>query len=113
MDLSQLFGSIIPLAERLPIIRAVLGFIIVFLVPGFAWSLVFFNRINIIERIALSIGLSIAAVTLSIIVLNVLFKMRITGTSSLLTIVVITIIALVLYALKRFLPRRKVDSDRD
>ena len=113
MDFSQLLASIIPFAERLPAIRAILGFILVFFLPGFAWTLVFFNRINIIERIALSVGLSVAAVTLSIIVLHVLFGVRITGTSSLLTIIVITIIALVLYLLKRFAIRKKIDSNGD
>ena len=106
MDFSQLFESIIPLAERLSTTRAILGFIIVFFLPGFAWTLVFFNRVNIIERIALSFGLSIAAVTLGIIVLHVLLGMRITGANSLLFIIAITIIAFVLYLLKRWLSRQ-------
>ena len=97
MDFSQLLESIIPFAERLPTLRAILGFIIVFFVPGFAWTLVFFSRVNIIERIALSLGLSIAMVTLSVIVMHVLFGMRINGANSLLTIIVITIIALAIY----------------
>ena len=111
MDFGQLFQSIIPIAERLPIVRAILGFILVFFLPGFAWTLVFFKRVNIIERIALSFGLSIAAVTLSIIVLHVLFGLRITGANSLLIIIVITIIALVLYLLKRFVARPSNDSN--
>ena len=113
MDFGQLLESVIPFAERLPTIRAILGFILVFFVPGFAWTLVFFSRVNIIERVALSFGLSIAAVTLSIIVLHVLFGMRITGANSLLTIIVITIIALVVYSLKRLLTRQSKDSDGD
>ena len=106
MDFSELFGSLVPFAERLPTIRAILGIILVFFVPGFAWTLVFFSRVNIIERIALSFGLSIAAVTLSVMALHVLLGMRITGVNSLLTIIMITIIALVLYLLKRFIPRQ-------
>ena len=113
MDFSQLFESIIPFAERLPIIRAILGFILVFFVPGFAWTLVFFNRVNIIERITLSFGLSIAAVTLSIIVLHVLFGMRINGANSLLTIIVITIIALAVYLLRRLIARQSKASNGD
>ncbi len=111
MDFSQLLESIIPFAERLPVIRAILGFILVFFLPGFAWTLLFFSRVNIIERIALSFGLSIAAVTLSIIVLHVLLGMRITGANSLLTIIVIIIIALVLYLLKRLKIRQSNDSN--
>jgi uncharacterized membrane protein len=110
MDFSQLLGSVVPFAERLPIIRAILGFIFIFFLPGFAWTLVFFSRVNILERTALSFGLSIAAVTLSIIVLNILFGMRINGTNALLTIIVLIVIALVLYLVRRLIPRRKVNS---
>jgi uncharacterized membrane protein len=113
MDIGQLFQSIIPFAERLPIIRAIIGFILVFFVPGFAWTFVFFSRLNIIERIALSFGLSIAAVTLSVLVLHVLFGMKITGANSLLTIIVITIIALAVYLLKRFITRQSRASNGD
>lgn len=113
MDFGQLLESVIPFAERLPTIRAILGFILVFFVPGFAWTLVFFSRVNIIERIALSFGLSIAAVTLSILVLHVLFGIRITGANSLLIIIVITVIALVVYSLKRLMTRQKIDSNGD
>ena len=97
----QILEFAIPFLERLPTIRAILGFILVFFLPGFAWTLVFFKRVNIIERIVLSFGLSIALVTLSIIVLNVLLGIRVTGFNSLLIIIVITIIPLVFYYLKR------------
>lgn len=103
--IKQLFEVALPFLERLPAIRAILGFIIVFLLPGFAWTLVFFNQINIIERIALSFGLSIAVVTLSILTLNVLLGIRITGLNSLLIIIFVTIIPVALYYLKRFKKR--------
>ncbi len=107
MDFSQLFGSILTLAEGLPVLRAILGVILVFFLPGFAWTLVFFSRVNIIERVVLSFGLSIAAVTLSIIVLNVLFGIRINGANSLLVIIVITVAAVAVYFLKRLASRRR------
>ena len=113
MDFSQLLESVISLAERLPVIRAILGVLLVFFLPGFAWTLVFFSRVNIIERIALSFGLSIAAVTLSLIVLHMLLGMRITGVNSLLTIIVITIIAVVAYFLKRLAARKQKALDGD
>ena len=106
MDFSQLLDTIIPFAERLPVIRAILGFILVFFLPGFAWTLFFFSRVNIIERIALSFGLSIALVTLSIIVLNILLGIRVTGFNSLLIIIVITFIPLAVYYLKRLIGGR-------
>ena len=111
MDFGRLLESVIPFAESMPVIRAILGFLLVFFVPGFAWTLVFFNRINIIERIVLSLGLSIATVTLSIIALNVLLGIRITGANALVTIIVITIIALALYSLKRFIKRPSNDAN--
>ncbi len=100
--IKQIFEFALPFLEKLPAIRAILGFILVFFLPGFAWTLVFFKQVNIIERIALSFGLSIAVVTLSILVLNVLIGVRITGLNSLLIIIVITIIPVSFYYLKRF-----------
>jgi uncharacterized membrane protein len=98
----QILEFVFPFLERLPAIRAILGFILVFFLPGFAWTLIFFKQVNIIERIALSFGLSIAVVTLSILILNVLIGVRITGLHSLLIIIIITIIPLTFYYLKRF-----------
>ena len=48
--------------ESVPVIRGIIGFILVLFIPGFAWTLVFFKQLNVIERIALSFGLSIAVV---------------------------------------------------
>ena len=104
--IKQIFEFIFPFLEKLPAIRAILGFIIVFFLPGFAWTLVFFKKINFIERIALSFGLSIALVTLSILALNVLLGIRINGANSLLIIIIITIIPVAFYYLKRFLLKK-------
>ncbi|MFQ5997169.1 MAG: DUF1616 domain-containing protein [Dehalococcoidales bacterium] len=97
----QIFDFFLPFLEGLPAIRALLGFILVFFLPGFAWTLVFFKSIRVIERIVLSFGLSIAIVTLSIFTLNVLLGVSITGLNSLLIIVVVTIIPVSLYYLRR------------
>ena len=101
----QIFDFAFPFLERLPAIRAILGGILVFFLPGFAWTLVFFKQINVIERIVLSFGLSIAVVTLSILALNILLDIRITGFNSLLIIIVATVIPLVLYYLKKLVNR--------
>ena len=113
MDFSQLLESVVPFAERLSAVRAILGFVLVFFVPGFAWTFVLFSRVNIIERVALSFGLSIASVTLSLVVLHVLFGLRINVANSVLTIIVITIIALAVYLLKRFITRQSKASNGD
>ena len=97
----HVFEFVLPFLERLPVIRAILGFILVFFLPGFAWTLIFFKKVNVIERIVLSFGLSIALVTLSILTLNVLLGIRITGLNSLLTITVLTIIPVMVYYLRR------------
>ncbi len=104
--LRELSEFIFPFLERLPVIRAILGVILVFFLPGFAWTLIFFRQINVVERITLSFGLSIAVVTLSILFLNMLIGIRITGFNSVLIIITITIIPVVFYYLRRFIRGR-------
>ena len=108
-SIKDIFGVALPFLERLPVIRAILGFIFVFFLPGFAWTLVFFRgkQINVIERIALSFGLSIAIVTISILALNKLIGIRVTGSNSVLIIIVVTIIPVAFYYLNRFIGRRR------
>ena len=103
-----IFEFALPFLDRLPIIRVILGFIFVFLLPGFAWTLVFFygKQINLMERFVLSFGLSIAIVTLSLLSLNKLIGIRITGVNSVLVIIVLTIIPVVFYYLNRRIRRR-------
>ncbi len=113
MDLGALLDSLLPASGGLLIIRSILAFALVFFVPGFAWTLVFFKKITIIERIALSIGLSIALVTLSIIALNLLLGIRINGFNALIIIVVITIIPLAIYFPRKYLGTRPEAPDGD
>ncbi len=103
----ELFGFVFPFLERLPVIRAILGFILVFLLPGFAWTLVFFKRINVIERVTFSFALSIVVVTLSIFSVNRLLGIRITGFNSALVIIVVTILPVIAYYLNRFIKRKR------
>jgi uncharacterized membrane protein len=76
-------------------LRLVFGGIFVLFAPGFAWSYVFFRRRKIewIERLALSFGLSIALVPLAVFWLNWLFDMKITLLSTSLTVVGIIFIS--------------------
>jgi uncharacterized membrane protein len=64
----------------LDILRLFFGSVFILFLPGFVWSYVFFARKHIdwIERVALSFGLSIALVPLTIFWLNWLFDMSIT-----------------------------------
>ncbi len=101
----ELSGFAFPLLEGLPVIRAILGFILVFFVTGFAWTFVFFRQINLIERVALSLALSIVVVTLSLLIMNWLIGIRITGLNSVLVIIVVTILPVLAYFLKRLIRR--------
>ncbi len=108
----EIFEFALPFLDRVPIIRAILGFVFVFFMPGFAWTLVFFKgkQISVLERIALSFGLSIAIVTLSILALNIVIGIRITGFNAVLIIIAVTIVPLVFYYLKKLTGRRKGGS---
>lgn len=102
--LREIFGVV----EGLSVIRAIIGFILVFFLPGFAWTLVFFRgkQVNVVERVALSFGLSIAVVTISIFALNLLVGVEITGFNSVLIIIVVTVIPVVAYYLSKLVRRR-------
>ena len=106
MDFNEFFDFLVPFAERLPALRAIAGFVIVFFIPGFTWTFVFFSRVGIIERVVHSLGLSIALVTLGILVLHVLFGMRITGINSMVTIAVITAMGIITFLAKRYITNR-------
>ena len=78
------------------IVRAALGFVLVLFVPGYAATWALFpddSEIDMIERIALAVGLSIALVVLIIYVLNIAVGVKITMMNSLLVISAITIIS--------------------
>ena len=101
----ELVGVVFPFLERLPTVRAVLGFILVFFLPGFAWSLVFFRRINNLERVVLSLAMSIAIVTLSLLFINRLTGLSLTGFNSALLIIAVTILPVAVYYLNRLARR--------
>ena len=113
MDLSGFWETFLPFLDKVPAIRGILGAIIVFFVPGFAWTLALFRNINVAERIGISIGLSIATVTLSVLALNLFFGVKITGNNSLTTIAVITIIPLGIYLTRRYLIRKTEEADEE
>jgi uncharacterized membrane protein len=112
VDFNEALDFVVPFAERLPVLRGIIGFIVVFFLPGFAWTFVFFNRVNVIERIVLGMGLSIVIVTMSVLVLHLLLGMKITGINSLVTIAIIIVAAVAAYYTKKFVIRRmKISGD--
>lgn len=75
-------------------VRAILGFLLVLFVPGYAatWALFPDNKeIDWIERIALSIGLSISLVVLTVYVLNLALGVKINFVNSIIIILLITL----------------------
>jgi uncharacterized membrane protein len=81
--------------------RAIMGVVFVFFVPGFAWTFIFFKKIRILERVVLSFCISIAAVTLSILALNLL-GIKISLISSFFTILSISAVPLFVYLIKKY-----------
>jgi uncharacterized membrane protein len=98
----QVIDFALPFLDQVPFLREILGFILVFFLPGFTWTLIFLRQFTVIERMVLSFGLSIAVVTLVVCALNLLFGVRINGLNSLLTIVVITAVPVIPYCVMRF-----------
>ena len=111
--IKEIFGFALPVLELVPGIRAILGFIFIFFLPGFAWTLVFFRgkQLKVVERVVLSFGLSIAVVTISILALHKLVGIGITGSNSFLIIIVVTIIPVAIYYLIRFTGRRQSNAE--
>jgi uncharacterized membrane protein len=89
--------------DPLSLIRIIFGSVFVLFIPGFSWTYLFFDRdeIDAIERIALSFGLSIALVPLSVFYLNYLFGVRITLINCAIVISVLTLVPVGWLRLKR------------
>ncbi|MFH1031672.1 MAG: DUF1616 domain-containing protein [Chloroflexota bacterium] len=102
----EFFKFILPFLDQVPVVRAILGFVLVFFLPGFGWTLVFFKQINVVERIALSFGLSVALVTVSILIAN-RAGVKITGANSVIVIIVLVILPLAIYCINWFARKNK------
>jgi uncharacterized membrane protein len=111
VEFSQLHQSVTSLIESVPVVRVIVAFILVFFLPGFAWSLIFFKKINTLERVAFSLGLSIALVTLAVLGLNVLLHVRINGVNALITIGAMTVIPIAIYLIRRYAMHKSGASD--
>ena len=98
--------------EVFELIRIVVGSIYVLFLPGLVWSFVFFNKkeIDWIERIALSFGLSIALVPLSVFWMNYLLKVKI----NLINVSIVIAILILLPSIYLLFKRRQgnLKSDR-
>ena len=77
-------------------LRAILGIVYVLFLPGYIVVRCFFNEIDWIEKAAISFGLSIALVILSVMLSNMLFNIPITALSNLLVILAVMIITVLI-----------------
>lgn len=84
------------------IARAVLGAVLLLFLPGFAWSFVFWGRgqIEWLDRIVLSLAISIGLVPLTIFIAHKLFGMPINATSSIIVVTCLIVLALILIFIK-------------
>ena len=82
-------------------LRAIGGFALIFFAPGFSWTLVLFNKLDIAERIVVSFGLSIAIVTLVSYVPAKAFGLPISVPSVLISIATAVCIPLILYSIRK------------
>jgi uncharacterized membrane protein len=87
----------------LEVLRVISGSFFVLFLPGLAWTYVFFeeDEIDIIERIVLSFGLSIALVPLIMFYLKYIFDIRINLVDTSATIIGLIATGLVIFAIKR------------
>lgn len=90
--LKELSGAFLPFLDNIPAVRVILGTILVFFLPGFAWTIVFFRQLKPLERIPISIALSIVVVTLSLLFASRIFGMVINGFNAVLIIVMATVL---------------------
>jgi len=83
-------------------LRAIGGFLLIFIIPGLVWTLVIFRKLHIMERIVLSFGLSIVIVTLVNYIPSKAFGLPITVSNVLISIAAVIGLALLLHALRKF-----------
>lgn len=102
--------------SALEILRAIFGGAFLLLLPGFVWSYFFFKKreINHIERVGISLGLSIAIVCLSLFLMNRLLGFAINLINCTVLILVLTIFPVLLVTLKaRFKKSRGLPTNGD
>jgi len=86
------------------IIQMLIGSLLVLFVPGLTWTYALFDNreIDLIERIALAVGLSMAMIPLSLFYLHDLAGMRIDLENSVYVVLLLTAVALCLIMFRRY-----------
>lgn len=83
-------------------LRAIVGGLFLFLIPGLAWNLLIFEKekMDALELVALSIALSISISTLSIFFLNSMLGVRITLVNAGIILFALTVIPVFIWIRK-------------
>lgn len=83
-------------------LRAIVGGLFLFLIPGLAWNLLIFEKekMDALELVALSIALSISISTLSIFFLNSMLGVRITLVNAGIILFALTVIPVFIWISK-------------
>ncbi len=89
--------------DTLSLLHMVFGSIFVLFVPGFAWTFVSFKKheIDMVERVTLSFGISLALVPLSLFYLNYLLHVKVTTLNAFIIVSILTIIPIVYLYLQK------------
>ncbi|MBT3363709.1 MAG: DUF1616 domain-containing protein [Chloroflexi bacterium] len=93
-------------------LRYIFGSLFILFIPGFSWSWIFFkkDKIDWIERIALSVGLSVALVPLTILWLNYVFGVKITLLNTILAVCILSALPVAyIYGVPYYRRRRGID----
>lgn len=97
--------------DYLEIIRAIIGSLFVLILPGLAWTYVFYrkNEVSAVERVILSFGLSIALISAAVYFLNKLAGVKITLVNIVIIIAILILMPLVVVFLRyKKLPTQKI-----
>lgn len=99
--------------DFLELIRALVGFTLVLFVPGYALTWALFtgrDELDAVERMALSIGLSICVVVIVIYFMNVLLGVKVNLPNSLAAILLVTGVSIAAGKYRRDKETTKQDS---
>ena len=103
--MSEVINAISQYLNYLPVVRIIISCVMVLLLPGFAWTLVFLTQLTLIERVAFSFGLSIV-----VVILSLFFASRLIGISGFncaLVIIAVAVLPVAVYYLNRFIRRKR------
>lgn len=78
----------------------VFGFLLVFVIPGYAWGLTLIKTEDSTERFVLSVALSVSLVILSMVLMNMVLKIKITEVSVISNLVAISLAGIACWFLR-------------